>query len=155
MVNKTDFKSGENKMLKTGPDIRQLIDDGYRRTPQRLKVLEILRRYADQYLNGEEIFRLARQEYPGIGLATVYRTLTLLEKLNRLSVLPTTDNGNLYQLATGSERNGNCRMICRKCGRVEECPAQPRWQAEFSGNGFLIEEVSINGICRECLLRNG
>lgn len=155
MVNKVESKAVKKQKLTTGPDICQLKEEGYRRTPQRQKVLDILKRHAGRYLDGEEIFRLARQEYPGIGMATVYRTLALLEKLNCLSVLPTTDNGNRYQLISGSDSNSKCRMICRKCGWAKDFPDQWRWQAELPPtNGFLIEEIGIYGICQECLAGN-
>lgn len=60
-------------------EINYLRTKGYRVTPQRIAVLEILHA-ADQHLQASEIFRLTSKKIPGINEATVYRTLEFLLK---------------------------------------------------------------------------
>jgi NADH-quinone oxidoreductase subunit E len=61
-------------------DYKQKIkDSGFRITGTRMLILDILLK-SSKALNAEELFFLARKKQPGIGQATVYRTLKLLEK---------------------------------------------------------------------------
>ena len=52
---------------------------GFRLTGTRMIILDILLKSSNE-LNAEELFFLSRKKQPGIGLATIYRTLKLLEK---------------------------------------------------------------------------
>src|SRR4030065_2592874 len=61
-------------------DYKQKIkESGYRITGTRMLILDILLNSSNA-LNAEELFFLARKKQPGIGQATIYRTLKLLEK---------------------------------------------------------------------------
>src|SRR4030042_2844990 len=61
-------------------DYKQKIKkSGFRITGTRMLILDILLKNSNS-LNAEELFFLARKKQPGIGLATIYRTLKLLEK---------------------------------------------------------------------------
>lgn len=52
---------------------------GFRITETRMVILDILLKSPDK-LNAEELFFLSHKKYPKIGMATIYRTLRLLEK---------------------------------------------------------------------------
>jgi Fur family ferric uptake transcriptional regulator len=133
--------------------ILALTGTGYRLTPQRRAVLDILLRQSGQYLDGETIYSLVKQDYPNVGIATVYRTLTLLGELNFLSVLPTGDKGNRYRLQL--DRRKKCWLICRKCGRIQEHPSPAEWMTRLlEKSGFLVEEANIYGICQQCFRKN-
>lgn len=54
---------------------------GLKVTSQRLLVLGILASYPDKHLTAEEIYDLARETGPEIGLATIYRTVQVLLEL--------------------------------------------------------------------------
>lgn len=61
-------------------DYKQKIkESGFRITGTRVLILDILLK-SSKALNADELFYLARKKQPGIGLATIYRTLKLLEK---------------------------------------------------------------------------
>ena len=51
---------------------------GLKVTNQRLCVLEVLADNHDRHLTAEDIYELVKEDYPDIGLATVYRTVQLL-----------------------------------------------------------------------------
>jgi Fe2+ or Zn2+ uptake regulation protein len=51
---------------------------GQRITPQRRLVVSILQEHGG-HLSAYEIHRLAKRQYPGLSLATVYRTLRWLK----------------------------------------------------------------------------
>ena len=59
----------------------QLKEKGFRVTSQRQAVLEVIEEHAGQHLSTEEIYELVKVENPEIGLATVYRTLLLLDSM--------------------------------------------------------------------------
>ena len=56
-----------------------LRSSGRRITPERELLVRIIEKHA--HLDAEEIYRIAQRDRPQIGLATVYRTLTLLKDL--------------------------------------------------------------------------
>src|SRR4030043_1003899 len=58
---------------------QRIKESGFRITGTRMLILDILLKSSNA-LNAEELFFLARKKQPGIGQATIYRTLKLLEK---------------------------------------------------------------------------
>ena len=68
----------------------RLKETGFKITPQRRAILEILLENDDKHLSSEEIYDMVRVSCPEIGLATVYRTIQLLSEVGLLSKL------NLY-----------------------------------------------------------
>ena len=51
---------------------------GLRSPRQRLLVLSVLEENSGRHMTAEDIYELVSEDYPDIGLATVYRTLQLL-----------------------------------------------------------------------------
>ena len=75
---------------------RRLRSRGYRVTPQREAVLEVLRENEGVPLDPEAVFEFTRERYAGIGLATVYRTLELFCDLGlvlRVQLKPPSSGG--------------------------------------------------------------
>ncbi len=59
--------------------IRELRDSGYRITPQRRMLIRII--LENEYSSCKEIYFAAKQLDDKVGLATVYRTVQLLEDM--------------------------------------------------------------------------
>ncbi len=59
--------------------IRELRDSGYRITPQRRMLIRII--LENEYSSCKEIYFAAKQSDDKVGLATVYRTVQLLEDM--------------------------------------------------------------------------
>ena len=59
----------------------KLREKGWKVTRQRLSILQTLAEHKGQHLAAEAIFELMKDEYPEMGLATVYRTLQLLYEI--------------------------------------------------------------------------
>jgi Fur family transcriptional regulator, ferric uptake regulator len=110
--------------LSNGIDIEllkgQLKDKGYKLTPQRRAVLDIIMVNEGKHLTTEEIYDLVKKECPEIGLATVYRTLQLLEEINLIFKLNLDDGKNRYELVHDEEDHHHHHLICVRCGRVAE-----------------------------------
>jgi len=68
-----------NKKIDSSSIELKIKNTGFRLTRSRKTVLDIIAKTRDE-LTAEEIFILAHKKTPGIGIATVYRTIILLEK---------------------------------------------------------------------------
>ena len=65
----------------------KLRETGFKITPQRRAVIDILLKHNEEHLSSEEIYDLVRVDCPEIGLATVYRTMQLLDDIGVISKL--------------------------------------------------------------------
>jgi Fur family ferric uptake transcriptional regulator len=125
---------------------------GYRITAPRRAVLTALRG-SDRALAASELLQRAREHCPGMGRATLYRTLGLLLKLGVVWPVPTAQ-GIKYRLAAGSVH----RLICWGCGAeipLSSCPAGDM-AAELSQRyGYAISGHTLvfYGLCPDCQRR--
>ena len=97
-----------------------VMENGYKLTPQRLATIEIILKNKDKHLTTEEIFTEVKKAYPNIGLATVYRTILLLDELKILTKHNFDDGKYRYELNDSSESHHHHHLICSKCSRVLE-----------------------------------
>lgn len=138
---------------------QQLNDKGYKITPQRKAILEILSKHKGKHLSSEEIFEFVRESYPGIGLATVYRTLPLLEKMRLLNKIILEDGYVRYELTNPHEDHFHHHLICIVCGAVSEVQEDMLEDLErqiYSNNKFTIKNHSVKfyGYCEKCSHEN-
>lgn len=96
-----------------------LREKGLKVTSQRLMVLNILSAHGDEHLTVEEIYDLAKEESPEIGLATIYRTVQVLLELHVIEKVTFDDGFARYEL-NGEETGSGHRhhhAICTQCGK--------------------------------------
>jgi Fur family transcriptional regulator, ferric uptake regulator len=98
----------------------QMKVQGYKLTPQRRAVLDIIIENEGKHLSTEEIYDLVKKDCPEIGLATVYRTLQLFEKMGVVCKMNFDDGCNRYELVHEDEDHHHHHLICLSCGSVEE-----------------------------------
>lgn len=91
-----------------------------RLTPQREAVLRALLDHHEQHQSAEEVLRVARAYQPEIGLATVYRTLELYEKLGVVRRLSTSDGQAKFEFNADGDEHYHHHVICVKCGAIAE-----------------------------------
>ena len=60
---------------------------GYKLTPQRRATLDVILQNKDKHMSAEEVFLEVKKNCPEIGLATIYRTILLLEEIQILQRL--------------------------------------------------------------------
>jgi Fur family ferric uptake transcriptional regulator len=125
---------------------------GYKLTPQRRAVLDVIARNHD-HLTHAEIYEKVCQEHPGIGLVTIYRTLEILGKLGLICEVHAGDSSRSYLLRRSSEHHHH--LICSDCGRVVDftgCDFGELEQRLSRDTGFEIEShlLEFLGRCREC-----
>ncbi|MFU8773455.1 MAG: Fur family transcriptional regulator [Anaerolineales bacterium] len=135
-------------------NLSRLRDKGFRLTPQRLSILQILHASED-HLTPTEIYHQARKITPGMTEATVYRTLSFLSEQG-LALEAHVGSGQLvYEIA---ERDHH-HLICRKCGKspeIEHAMLQALYQELQKKTGFLIDSTHMTffGLCSKCQENN-
>ncbi|WP_234121062.1 Fur family transcriptional regulator [Clostridium hydrogenum] len=132
-----------------------LKDKGYKLTPQRRAVLDIIIGNEGKHLTAEELYDLVKVECPEIGLATVYRTVQLLEEIGVICTLDLNDGCNRYELVHDNENHQHHHLICTNCGKVTEVEGdlldalEEKIEKHYN---FLIKNHSVKfyGLCSEC-----
>ena len=128
-----------------------LHERGYRLTPQRLMVLEMIADSSD-HISAEEIHDRIRASYPNVNVSTVYRTLDLLHELGLVTKADLGDGRVSYHYA---DKGHHLHLICRKCGartELDDSLLDPLKKALLRGQGFQadLEHMAIFGVCRAC-----
>ncbi len=134
-----------------------LWEKGLKVTSQRLMVLNILSAHGDEHLTVEEIYDLAKEESPEIGLATIYRTVQVLLELHVIEKVTFDDGFARYEL-NGEETGSGHRhhhAICTQCGKVYSLETDLLDTLEkqvFESLGFEVtdHEVKLYGLCSAC-----
>lgn len=137
-----------------------LHDRGQRLTPQRQLVLSLFERIGEgSHLGAEEVHQRLLQGGERVSLATVYRTLRLLNTMGLLQELELPEGGRRFELASDTHRNHH-HLVCVRCGRTEEfeSPAVLAAGEEAAANHvFLLLECVLNvrGLCPACASQDG
>lgn len=126
---------------------------GYKLTPQRKVVVDIILKNDHRHLNTEEIYEQVKKIYPNIGLATVYRTLIVLDELKVISKMNFDDGCVRYEM--NSEEHQHHHLICKNCGRVIEVMEDLLEELEITvekNYQFRISDHNLKfyGLCKDC-----
>ena len=122
-------------------------------TIQREVILETLYN-SDEHLTPEGLHHLIQDKQPDLktGIATVYRTLALLEESNVVTSLSFGAQGKKYELGAKEHHD---HLICTECGKITEFvddEIERRQHSITEELGFKMSDHSmqIYGICAEC-----
>ena len=122
-------------------------------TIQREVILETLYN-SDEHLTPEGLHHLIQDKQPDLktGIATVYRTLALLEESNVVTSLSFGAQGKKYELGAKEHHD---HLICTECGKITEFvdeEIEKRQHSITDELGFEMKDHSmqIYGICSEC-----
>ena len=129
------------------PDVvSRLRSSGKRITPERKLLLRIIERHA--HLDAEEIHQIAQRDRPQIGLATVYRTLTLLKDLGIVQTTDLGENHGHYEVHS----EAHVHLVCSICGRVTHVPVPAALHEVAKKEQFAVQSThfEIFGTCRSC-----
>jgi len=128
---------------------------GYKLTPQRRSIVDTIIENEGQHLTAEEIYDKVKRDCPEIGLATVYRTILLLEELGVISRLDLNDGCSRYEILHSNENHRHHHLICNNCHKVSEVQDDLLEDLEMSIEKqylfkILDHSVKFYGICDEC-----
>ena len=131
--------------------VDRLRSQGYRMTPQRLSVLDIVASRSG-HVGADEVWTQVKTQHPYVDLATVYRTLQLLK---RVGVVTEVIIGNKLHFELTDQHNRHHHMVCSHCDAVQTLSPgyldelSQRLQREF---GFApdLENFTIGGTCSKC-----
>jgi Fur family ferric uptake transcriptional regulator len=129
----------------------QLSRQGYRITPQRMMILDIIEN-SDDHITAEDIYARVVSRYPRVNISTVYRTLELLKQL-----------GFIYEIELGGgsvgyhpeDKGHHHHLVCRKCGSITDINES----VLFSVKAILLQafdfdadlkHLAIYGLCEHC-----
>jgi len=129
-----------------------LSKQGLKATRQRDKVLEVFIA-SKQHLSAEELYVLVHKAHPGIGFATVYRTLKLLSQAGLAAEGRFEDGIARYEYT--ASRAHHDHLICTRCGLIVEFENEQIEQlqkAVAQRNGFLVQnhKLELYGLCNGC-----
>lgn len=125
---------------------------GYKRTRPRLAILGYMAREKG-HPDMQEIYDNILMECPGIGLATVYRTVELYLEMGVLRALTLRNNQLRYELNRPDDHHHH--MVCTGCGQVSEfgsCNFQLIAGEIEKATRFRIYDHSLEvyGLCPIC-----
>ena len=137
----------------------QLKSKGCKLTPQRRAIVDTIIENEGKHLTAEEIYEQVKKKCPEIGLATVYRTILLLEEIGVISKLLLNDGCSRYELVHRNERHRHHHLICNKCNKVieveddllEDLEEGIEKKYKFK---ILDHALKFFGICDECQAKN-
>ena len=132
---------------------------GYKLTPQRRAIVDTIIENEGKHLTAEEIYEQVKKNCPEIGLATVYRTILLLEDIGVISKLILNDGCSRYELVHRNERHRHHHLICNICNGVieveddllEELEDGIEKKYKFK---ILDHALKFFGICENCQNKN-
>jgi len=112
---------------------------------------------ADSHLGLEAILERVRRKNPGVGFATVYRTMRLLVDAGLAQARNFGQGGALYEVAHGREHHDH--LVCERCGLVVEFlndKIEELQEKVAVKHGFELRRHrhELFGICQRCRARD-
>jgi Fur family peroxide stress response transcriptional regulator len=130
--------------------IAKFRDAGYKVTPQRLAVCEIILSSKD-HPTADQVYQEVKKKYPTMSLATVYQTVHVLTQIGMLQELGFSDRISRYEPNTSPHIN----IICKKCGKIQDYEAdsvRKLWTQVVRELGFkpIAQRLDIYRYCKQC-----
>ena len=128
-----------------------LKEKGYKLTPQRVAVLQVLHE-SGGHITAADIYERVKAKYPHINKSTVYRTLELMKELK---LVTETDLGGDRLCYHHAEKGHHHHLVCQRCGRIidlDEAALEPLKELLVSNYSFIpeIRHLAIFGRCLRC-----
>ena len=132
--------------------IEVLHDSGFRVTNQRKIILEAVAYQVGWHVHPKDVFSYVQERDKSIGLATVYRTLKMLEDMDLLNKIYMMGMQEDHEMDEGKS---HYHIICLKCGHIEDI--NDTTFEEVSNHvkkeyGFETTQIkmSVYGLCEDC-----
>lgn len=128
---------------------RTLQELGYRLTPQRTMVWDVLRE-SGEHLSAEDICARIQRAFPHVNNSTVYRTLDLLVGLKLVRETRLGPARRFYEV---EEEVPHHHLVCDVCGQVVHVHDEDLAgvaPALRQSHGFAVREATLFGVCGDC-----
>ncbi len=150
----TNFKYRTIKHKQLLEDFKTLLKkNNLKFTIQREMILEALYN-SNEHLTPEALHHLIQERHPNLktGIATIYRTLSLLEDSNIVTSLSFGALGKRYELGAKEHHD---HLICTECGEITEFVDEQIEKRQHSITDeldfkMLDHSMQIYGICKKC-----
>ncbi len=126
-----------------------LQDLGYRLTPQRTLVWDVLRA-SGGHMSAEEVCAQVQRQFPHVNISTVYRTLELLVQLH---LVRETQLGPARRFYEVEEEVPHHHLVCENCGGVTHVHDEDLGdlhRALAGEQGFTAKQLTVFGLCADC-----
>ena len=124
-----------------------LRENGYKVTPQRLAVYEVVNQNTT-HPNAEAIYKTLQPKYPFMSLATVYKTMEIFAKIGVVQVLQCEEDAHRYNTKP------HAHIRCTRCNKVMDVDIDQDKLSEMAGSqtGYRVDSISLSftGVCAEC-----
>ncbi len=150
--NNFQIKLAENKLIK----------EGYKLTQPRKIIINFLSKSPRLY-DAESLYLDIRKDNPDVGIATVYRTLDLLAKLQIINRIILGSGKTYYIFKKENHKQSFIYMICTNCGKIitdNECLDNSikitlkdnYFEDIFKKCKLKVDnfQVLFSGLCKEC-----
>ena len=139
---KGDFKSPWRSYLRK---------KGFKTTQQREAIVDAFLR-SSGHVALDDLLARARRTHPGVGLATVYRTVKLLEEAGLAASRQFQSGHTLYEVAQGRAHHDH--LICQQCGYIVEFESDEIERLQISaarrmGFNVLRHRHELFGLCEK------
>ena len=118
-----------------------LRENGYKVTPQRLAVYEVVNQNTT-HPNAEAIYKTLQPKYPFMSLATVYKTMEIFAKIGVVQVLQCEEDAHRYDYNT------------KPHAHMMDVDIDQDKLSEMAGSqtGYRVDSISLSftGVCAEC-----
>ncbi len=96
---------------------QNLKQKGYRYSKPRKLILKVLSNNP-KLMSADDIYMLIKKEDPSIGIATIYRTLDLLSRLDLICSINMGTEKTMYMLSPNCREELSNFLICDNCGKI-------------------------------------
>ncbi|KXO16862.1 transcriptional repressor [Peptoniphilus sp. GNH] len=132
-----------------------LRENGYKFTNQRKDIYKVFVDNVSHHLTTEEVYKIAKKANPEVGIATVYRTILLFEKLGIIYKISFDDGAIRYELKSEKNEHRHHHLICLSCNKVIEVKLDLLDALESSvekSEKFKIVDHNLKfyGYCSDC-----
>ncbi len=129
-----------------------LAGQGLKSTQQRDEILKVFVG-AGRHVSAEELYALVKKTHPGIGYATVYRTLKLFASAGLAEERRFEDGFTRYEYRASDGHHDH--LICTRCGTIiefENARIEELQQDVARKNKFLVQnhKLELYGLCAAC-----
>jgi Fur family peroxide stress response transcriptional regulator len=130
--------------------VQKLRDQGYRLTPQRLALVDLIAS-SEGHPNAAQLYDRLRRRFTTTSPATVYKLLALLKEMGEVYEIDFRDDSHY----DGNRPEPHPHLLCTKCRKIVDgtVDLDPGWVRRIEDkSGYRIErhQLTIFGLCPDC-----